>query len=638
MKIRNVAMALALGFTTVGASNPGPPPRIPVEDFAQLPFISNPVLSPDGLRIAATVSGGGVERVAVYDLAAGASKPPVLVSIGDKAALRSLRWAGTDRLLIAVLTTGQFLGFTLPMTRLLSYELSTRKVSVVGKSKGLFADDVIFIDPEGRYLLLSSQRAISETPAVERISFLDGSSTLVQPSKPGVWSWFADEEGTVRAGVDYDDRRLKLFYRSAAGAELKRLETIKIAPAEDSVIDAINFVPSTDQVYVLSNAATGRFGVYRYDFASDGIGEPVFEHPKVDVAAITMNGTAVESILYEDDRPRVKWFSPDMATIQQSIDRTLKGKDNRIVGKSRDGNVVLIWSGAANDPGTYYVYDRRAARMNAFAAPYDALLGAHFAPVEPVEYRARDGLTIPAYLTLPAGRPAKALPLIVMPHGGPFIRTSWTFDPWVQFLANRGYAVLQPNFRGSTGYGREFVARGFGQWGTGMATDMDDGVDWLVARGTVDSKRVCLLGASYGGYAALWGAIRAPERYRCAISFAGVTDVRAMLRYDGKAMSASRYFRQWRKRVEGEEKTDLSAISPLQQAKRLKVPVLIAHGEKDNNVPVDQSTKLVKALKGSPAPVESLFYKEAGHNFTKSEDSADFLKKVEAFLAKYNPS
>ncbi|HEX2763061.1 MAG TPA: S9 family peptidase, partial [Allosphingosinicella sp.] len=331
-------------------------------------------------------------------------------------------------------------------------------------------------------------------------------------------------------------------------------------------------------------------------------------------------------------------LAPEMEQLQAKIDKTFPGKVNRIINRSDDGDSVLIWSGSAEDPGSYYVFDRKAKRMNLFASPYDALVGKTFSPVKAVRYTARDGLSIPAYLTLPAGRPAKNLPLIVMPHGGPFIRSSYAFDPWAQFLASRGYAVLHPNFRGSTGYGRAFVERGYGQWGAAMQDDLDDGLAWLASEGIADPKRVCMMGASYGGYAALWAAVRNPGLYRCAISYAGVTDVRAMLKYDSKSMFASRYSKLWRQKVQGEERRDLAAISPLQQAKRFAIPVLIGHGELDSNVPVDQGKKLIAALAKQHVAVESVIYPKEGHGFERSEDARDFLKRTEAFLARHNPA
>jgi dipeptidyl aminopeptidase/acylaminoacyl peptidase len=208
----------------------------------------------------------------------------------------------------------------------------------------------------------------------------------------------------------------------------------------------------------------------------------------------------------------------------------------------------------------------------------------------------------------------------------------------VQFMANRGYAVLQPQFRGSTGYGRDFVSKGDGQWGRKMQDDLDDGVDWLVRTGQVDAKRVCIVGASYGGYAALWGAIRNPERYRCAASFAGVSDLPALVRHDRKLFSATRYFKEWRSKVIGEGNADLGAVSPIHFAERLRIPVLIGHGEKDRRVLPKHSHAMVDALNRAHANVTSIFYKDEAHGFEKAADLADWLKRLEAFLDKYNPA
>ncbi|HEX8379211.1 MAG TPA: S9 family peptidase [Allosphingosinicella sp.] len=258
--------------------------------------------------------------------------------------------------------------------------------------------------------------------------------------------------------------------------------------------------------------------------------------------------------------------------------------------------------------------------------------------MEAVRYAARDGLPVPAYLTLPVGRPAKGLPLIVMPHGGPFIRDSWVYEPWVQFLANRGYAVLQPNFRGSTGYGKAYVEAASGQFGRKMQDDLDDGVAWLTERGIVDPKRVCMMGASYGGYAAMWAAVRNPDLYRCSVSFAGISDIPSMLRYDRSKFVATRYYRDWRDRIRGPEDFDLKNVSPINRAREIRVPMLIAHGEKDSNVPANQSKRLHEALRKAGIPHEYVTYPEEGHGFQKVENSVDFLKRVDAFLAKHNPA
>jgi dipeptidyl aminopeptidase/acylaminoacyl peptidase len=228
--------------------------------------------------------------------------------------------------------------------------------------------------------------------------------------------------------------------------------------------------------------------------------------------------------------------------------------------------------------------------------------------------------------------------LIILPHGGPYgVRDTLDYNTEVQFLANRGYAVLQPNFRGSDSYGEEYYKRGEGQIGRAMQDDLDDGMDWLEKEGTIDPARVCVVGTSYGGYAAMWSVIRNPERYRCAASFAGVTDFKSQLKYDGKFVK-SRYARAWRDKVRGAEDFDLDTVSPAQNAEKLTRPLLIAHGDEDSTVPYSQFTKMMKALKKAKKTVDNHTYKGEGHGFDDSVNKKDWLDRLEAFLAKHNPA
>lgn len=631
--LRLLAAFILLVFTPLRAlAQPVPP--IPVEALAQPPFLTEPLLSPDGYLIAARVKVQDKDWIGIWNLRHPEAQPRLIPQ--DDYDVRWLRWAGPNRLLMGIIIRSRLEGASVSVSRILSLDVTTWSATPLQTGEGIVGDNVIFVDPQGAYALVSSQHTAFEYPSVLRIDLASGRSTLVERAHDGIWTWFADNQGVVRAGVIYDDNRATLYYRSAAGQSLRRIDSRRY-PDEDSVIDMIRFVGS-DHGIVVTNAVTGRFGVYDYDFATDTRGAAIFEHPQVDVShAIVAADGSVDGVEYEDDRHRIHWINPELQRLQGTIDRALPGKDNLILGRSDDGRRLLIWSSAADDPGTYYVFDRPSRHIEAFASPYEVLNNRHFAPVRPISFRSRDGTEIPGYLTLPPGRGERGLPLVLMPHGGPFARDSWDFDPWVQLLASRGYAVLQVNFRGSTGYGRAYVERGYGQWGSGMIDDLEDGVDWLAQQGIIDPHRVCALGASYGGYAALWAAIRHPERYRCTISYAGVTDLRAILRYDRAQFSAQRYARAWQHRVEGEEHADLAAISPLQQAARLVVPALIAHGERDRNVPVGQSHDLVRALTAAGHRPESVFYPEESHGFTKPVDSIDFFRRVEAFLARYNP-
>ena len=616
------------------------PAVVPAEDFGALPYLTAPDLSADGRRLVATSFVGGTKSVVLLDLAA-ADGGLTKIDIPKDYELNWAVWLGSRGVLISIVVPSRFYGLELPASRLIMYDVAAGQLRpVTGRIGGMDGDDVIHIDPEGRFFLLSAQRGIFDTPAVLRVD----AETLVgeQIVKPhhSVWSWYVDPKGVVRAGLGTDAKRWWLLYRNDGAGEFRKIARGR--HGEEAFTDVETVIPAAngDKGYAIANKATGRYGVYRYDFASDTVGEPVFEHGEVDVETVAFSGRTgeIDAIFYTDDRPRVEWLSPEMKSIQQRIDRALPGAVNRIISRDKDDANFLVSSSSPSNPGAYYHFDRAKRELRELARPYHQLDGATLSPTEPVRYSARDGLGIPGYLTLPAGKRAEKLPLIVMPHGGPFTRDTWGYEPWVQFLANRGYAVLQPNFRGSTGYGKTFVEAATGQFGRKMQDDLDDGVAWLVERGIADPKRVCMMGASYGGYAAMWAAVRNPDIYRCAISFAGISDMPSMLRYDRRRWVATRYYRDWRDRIRGDKNFDLDDISPLDRAGELRIPLLIAHGEKDRTVPMGQSKRLHEALGKAGIAHEYVIYPEEGHGFSKVENSVDFLKRVEAFLAKHNPA
>ncbi|HEX8263598.1 MAG TPA: S9 family peptidase [Allosphingosinicella sp.] len=618
-----------------------PPPLIPAEAFGALPFFTSPEISPDGTLLVAGSVSEGRKAVVLADLTK-ADYALARIDLSDRFEMLWARWAGNRRVLLSLIIPTKLYGTEIRTSRLFLFDVATRTVRPLdGKIGGIDGDDVIHVDPQGKYILLSAQRSIFETPAVLHVD-LDTlkARQLVKPY-PGVWSWYADRDGIVRAGLGTQGGRWWLFYRESAQAGFRKVGTGR-RPDNQSLTDVEKLLPvaGSDKGYAIANKATGRYGVYRYDFVTNALGEPVFEHREVDVDSVGFSPRSgdPDSVFYADDRDRVAWLDPAMKAVQARIDRLLPGAVNRIVSRDAVDRRMVVWSGGASDPGTYYVFDRTKGELRELARPYAALDGKPLAPVRPVRYAARDGLAIPAYLTLPLGRPAEGLPLIVMPHGGPFIRDKWAYEPWAQFLANRGYAVLQPNFRGSTGYGKAFVEAASGQFGRKMQDDLDDGVRWLVERGTVDPKRVCILGASYGGYAAMWAAVRNPDLYRCAISFAGISDVGEMLRFDRSQWIAQRYYRDWRDRIRGEGGFDLAKVSPIARAAEIRIPLLIAHGQKDANVPFAQSKKLHEALLRAQVPHDFVVYPEEGHGFSSVDDSVDFLKRVERFLARHNPA
>jgi dipeptidyl aminopeptidase/acylaminoacyl peptidase len=609
--------------------------RIPAADFAALPIVEKPVLSPDGLRVVARHVKDGQTTIVVLD-ANHPDAPASVFPIGKTGAY-SLSWAGNRRLLLTALVKQHFAEKDISVLRLLAIDLPGGASRVLDpKSRGLYAGDVLYADPTGSWALVASQDDLFSYPSVKKVDLATGIATLVERQKDGVWDWYADDKGIVRAGVAYSDRKWTVWYRDKPEEKLRQIKGK--FDKDDSAVD--KFIFRGDESWILTNERTGRFALYKYDTKAGAIGAPIFEHPSADVDDVLYDAATgkVKAVEYEDDRHRLQWLDPEVKALQERIDRALPNSVNSPADWSDDNKRVLVYSYSGSDPGRYFLLDRSTSRMWPVVDPYPRIDPATLAEVKPVSYHARDGLSIPGYLTLPRDREPKALPLVLMPHGGPFERDHWEYDPIVQFLANRGYAVFQPEFRGSTGYGKSFVEKGYGEWGRKMQDDLDDGVNWLAKSGLIDSKRVCIVGGSYGGYAAMWGAIRNPDRYRCAASMAGVSDLPSLLRYDKSLFSATRYYREWRTQVAGVGNVDLKTVSPLNFASQLKVPLLIAHGEQDERVPVKQSHAMVDALNKAGAPVTSIFYRNDGHGFDSATDLEDWLRRLEAFLAKYNPA
>jgi dienelactone hydrolase len=612
-----------------------PPPRIAAAVFAGPVPYRHLRLSPQGDHLLALQPVGARQKVVVFDFAGGKT---IGIPLPDKAQFDEYFWAGERRVLIRV-------GWTLPFdmdeayfTRLFVLDLATETLKMVGdRDLGPRGGDVIYVDPSGAWMLVAMQRTIYDYPSVYRVDLATLKRELAEPSVVHVWHWQADHGGTVRLGAGELNTSWFALYRSKPGEKLQRLPGSRF----DTVnFESIHINPGSDEGFVLSNEVTGRFGLYHYNFATQALGKLVYQSDTNDIDDYRTEptGTVVESVNFTDERRRTVWMEPLLRSYQRRLEADNPGKLVEFLSWNRDRTRFVVYIGSDDDPGATYLFAPDGGPLKRLMQWNAALDGAKLAKTRYTRYRARDGLEIPAYLTLPPGREPKGLPLVILPHGGPYsVRDELGFDPEVQFLANRGYVVLQPNYRGSGGYGKQFYERGEGQWGRAMQDDLDDGMDWLVKDGVVDPKRVCVYGGSYGGYAALWAATRNPERYRCAASYAGVSDVARQLKYQVADMW-NRYRGDWQAKVKGSPDFDLDTISPLKQVERLQVPVLIGHGDDDQVVPIKQSALYASALKRAGKPHEFHIYEGEGHGLFDAADEQDWLERLDAFLARYNPA
>lgn len=628
--------AYALAEEPVAETN-SIPPLIPSATFADPGYLRHPVISPDGQRLAFRERIDNETYIAIKPID---GDEITRLPIAEKRELNWYRWASPTRLIMSIGLFGSY-----SRSALVAYDLTTGKTLQLGRpDQGWVGDDVLYIDPQGEFLLLAFERTWAENAGVFRIGIADNSITEVVRPQSNIRDWIADNQGVVRMGLAYRGGNTKVYYRRTYDEEFRLIDKIREDDDDDktenNLLEVSKIVSGRDEGFVLSNKQTGRFALYRFNYATRDIGELIYGHPENDITgfSLTEDGSALEAVRYTDSRDRVHWFDPAQKKLQAQLDAAMPGQEAWMSSRSRDGSRIVVYLTSPTDPGSYALFEPKKRQLDLFATVNHKLDIDALAQTKYVHYAARDGLSIAAYLTLPVGRNPQKLPLIILPHGGPYgVRDTLDYHTEVQFLANRGYAVFQPNFRGSESYGETFYKRGEGQIGRAMQDDLDDGMDWLVNQGLVDPARVCIVGSSYGGYAALWGVIRNPERYRCAASFAGVTDFKAQLSYSSKFMR-NRYAKEWREIVVGEYPFDLDKVSPAKNAHKLTRPVLLTHGDLDGRVPYSQFDKMMDALKKAKKPIESHTYRGEGHGFEDSANEKDWLDRLEAFLAKHNPA
>lgn len=395
------------------------------------------------------------------------------------------------------------------------------------------------------------------------------------------------------------------------------------------------FAADNTTLWLISHAEHDRGALHAVNTNTFDLGAPLFVPPEGEIADLIVapDRSRLLGVRYEFEREHHHWFDADRAALQERLARTFTGCDIRVSSVSDDGSVSLIWVGHDREPGVYYVFDRKTGGLTLFKRMRE-IDPARLSPRKPVRYTARDGLVIHGYLTLPRGSPGKNLPLIVHPHGGPFgIRDAWGYDADAQFLASRGYAVLQPNFRGSGGYGRAFVDRGRHQWGRAMQDDLSDGVKWAVAEGIADPRRVGIYGASYGGYASLIGVMLTPELYACAVNYVGASDLEITFKQRGEDEwrfgSDFSYQREW----VGPTREYRDKTSPLLLVDRIRVPTLHVYGAEDPRVKINHWSRLEPLLKQHGKDYQSIVEGRQGHGFRDQDASVSFYAALKTFLA-----
>jgi dipeptidyl aminopeptidase/acylaminoacyl peptidase len=611
--------------------------RIPLEDFFRKPERTDVRLSPGGRWLSWMAPYERRLNVYVRDLFEGGEA--VRVTGATERDVMGYVWADDERIVYAQDTAGD----------------ENYRLHAVGRDgsspidltpfEGVKCGIVDELEEVEGEILFQMNRRVKEVFDVYRIDVATGEMRCVAENPGNVQTWRTDHQGRVRAATTTDGVATSLLFREREEDDWQAVGTFSFK----ELVAPLLFTFDDRRLYVRSNVGRDKAAILEVEPRTGEELRLVFEHPEVDAGALLSSRRfrKITGVSYTTGKREYRFFDERRERIQRFLDERLPGHENRLASHSRDERRYVVHSGGDRTQGSYWLLDvpdepgeptangEGGMRLEHLfdAAPW--LVEEELAEMRPIRYTSRDGLSIHGYLTLPAGREPRSLPLVVHPHGGPWHRDVWGFDPELQFLANRGLAVLQMNFRGSTGYGRAFWEAGFREWGLAMQDDVTDGARWAIEQKIADPKRIAIYGGSYGGYATLAGVTKTPDLYACAISYVGVSNLFTWIQ------SFPPYWKPFLEMVYemvGHPEHDAEqwrATSPLFQADRIRVPLFVAQGAQDPRVKKEESDQIVAALREHGVPVEYLVKENEGHGFSNEENQFEFYRAMEAFLTEH---
>ncbi|NHZ98580.1 S9 family peptidase [Massilia sp. CCM 8734] len=664
--------AATLLIPAAGAAGPAAPPP-PLADFFDNPAFSAALLSPDGKFLAVRYNKDKQrDRLIVIELANQAVK--VVASFSDRD-VRNFQWVNNERLVLdttdktvgpgderywpglyavnrdgarfrqLVQASGSFL-----QQRVVASNVLPANHFLVRQTGAQTSDDVYVINPKREGLHGDGDLKYVN---LLRLNTVTGRSETVRRPGPAI-DWLLDHKGEPRICITLDKNIQTTWYLDPANNQWREIAAFDAYLGGQDAFTPLAFAPD-GSLYVRSARGKDKQALHTFNLGTLQISA----EPLVVLADYDFSGELVTTrdkllgVRYLSDARSTVWFDARMKTLQAAIDAALPATVNLVeVAAHAEAPWVLVHSYSDRQPERYLLYNLESGKFNPVGSTHERIVPASMAAQEAVRYKARDGLTIPAWLTLPNGSPfgspfgaplgtGKNLPLVLLVHGGPWVRGGeWGWSAESQFLASRGYAVLEPEYRGSTGFGRAHYHAGWKQWGLKMQDDLADGARWAIAQGIADPKRICIAGASYGGYAALMGLVNDGTLYQCAINWVGVTDINLL--YTGHwsftSDMSSDYLKYGAPTLIGDPVKDaaqLRATSPLLQAARIRQPVLLAYGAVDRRVPLYHGKKFVEALKEHNPNVEWVVYQEEAHGWSLPKNRIDFWGRVEQFLQRH---
>ena len=603
--------------------------RIPLEDFFRNSQEAAYQISPDGRHLSYLAPYADRMNLFVRPVGGGGA---VRVTSETQRSLAGYMWADNGRLLFMKDTDGD------ENYRLYGVNLDGSDLRAYTDFPGVRTTLIDDLEETPGKVLIGLNRRNPEVFDPYRLDLDTGELTQLAEN-PGNWQgWMTDHAGRLRAVTAIvDGVNTQILYRATEDEDFRPVLTTNFK----EMVSFMEFTPDNRLVYAATNLGRDKVALVLMDPSDCRELELLFEHPQYDVSSIGYSRKRkklLSTYCTGHKEPVRHYFDEEERALRERMKRHFPGYRFGVADTDKAEEHYLIYVGNDRTRGAYYYYNALTdeARKIADTAPW--LHEEELVEMHPVTYRTRDGWDIEAYLSLPPGYgpdDAKGLPVVVNPHGGPWARDVWGYSSEVQFLCNRGYAVFQMNFRGSTGYGRKFLEASYKQWGLAMQDDITDGVEWLKAKGIADPERIAIYGGSYGGYAALCGVTFTPELYACAVDYVGVSNLFTFLK------TIPPY---WRPMLEmmyeqvghpERDREQLAATSPALHADRISVPLLIAQGSNDPRVNKAESDQMVEALRRRGLPVEYMVKENEGHGFSNQENRFDFYRAMEAFLEKY---
>lgn len=621
------------------------------KDFGALPNIDDAALSPDGTQIAVLINQDGKYIIRVSSLS-NLKDTSRLIALGKGQKPQYLKWVNDDRVIFSFWQSEKIGRTPVRAGYLFTLNATTMKGKILVKpveaKAGISSSTdfefrqfnnvvVDWLEDDPDHILMAYGDDNNRKPDLMRVNVESGRDTLVKRGMTGVQTWQTDQTGAPRVGQGRNETNgeWNMRIRDADGDKWRMADEF---PGLSAGADIHGFTSNPNELIISSYQGRDTVGLYVYDLGQKKITRKIYHNDSYDATGVVLSSQSGNIIgaRYISETPQIEMIGENDSVMSQ-----MRAKFNtsivQYVDGSERGEKTLFKVSSASDAGNLLLVSKGSDPIN---------LGALRPKIKPndlgvvvgVEYSARDGQTIPSFLTIPPAitdpSQLKNMPFIVLPHGGPYARDSKRFDYFAQFFATRGYGVLQMNFRGSEGYGKTFKESGRENWVV-MQDDVEDGTKWLISEGLADPKRICIVGWSYGGYAALMGAAKTPELYNCAVSMAGLTDIKDFK----NDVAKYRFGRESAKSFFGngfEDKDDIAANSPVKLAERITIPVFLAHGKSDQVVHFDQYTRMKNALRRSGAKVTYMDFVGGDHYLSEQDDRQKFLIGVEKFLLKSN--